>query len=130
MQEARQEPAKLIATFGVTQVINTFFYVLLVVVPFYSNGLAGSSGGAVLNYQPYSVGALGRLFLGAAGFLVSIGQLLELALLAALVVLLPYCWARLSRAERLLWPAATVAGLLAYALTWTQFYAMQKWILG
>ena len=75
------------------------------------------------------IGALGSALLAGADFAVSFGRLLNIALLAVLVLLIPMGWRRLSRQERAMRTAAVVAGIIVYLVTWSQSYAIQQWVL-
>lgn len=120
----------MVPILGVTQAINTLVYVLLGVVPFYADAVGNGAAATAASYSaPFSWEPLGTMLLGAAGFSVSFGRLLGLALMAVLVFMIPVAWRRLTPMERVMWPAALLVGVLVYALTWPQFWAIQQWVL-
>jgi hypothetical protein len=127
--QARREPWRLIPFVGVMQLINTLLFLIFAVAPFHFLTWGNAPVRDAASYGIYSSPPFGALMLAGAGFAVSFGWLLGLALLATLVMLIPLGLRTLAPSERVMWLATLATGVLTYLLTWQQFYSIQRWVL-
>lgn len=131
-----EKPRSVALVCGVTLIVFTVLYLILVIVPFYANGIFTHSFGEIfvskydpIGFVPFAWGSLGEVLLLLAIVVFAFSHFIVLPTSWVLVVVLVRRWHNMRDFEKALWSITLFAVVLVFGLTLLEDATIGSWLL-